>query len=419
MRETVGRVTHLLRTETVGGVLLVAAAAVAVLWANSPWRESYRAVREFRFGPAGLGLELSVATWAADGLLAVFFFVVGVELKHEFVAGELRNPRKAMVPVAASLGGVAFPALIYTAVNWGRPTVVGWAIPAATDIAFALAVLAIISSHLPTALRVFLLTLAVVDDLVAIVIIAVVYTSEIHVVPLLGAVVVLAGFWFLVHRWPGWFAERVWRLWVYLLPLGVVTWALVHASGLHATLAGVALGMMIPIASADDGEPGLRPEDDEMAEHATGDQPLLEDVVEHSLRPLSAGFVVPVFALFAAGVTIPLSGFAEAMTSPVVLGIGAGLLLGKPLGILTTTLVMTKITTGHIDESIDWIDLVGVGLLGGIGFTVSLLISELSFAGDPLLADAKIGVLAGTICSALFATVLLAVRDRHHRELVA
>lgn len=404
MRHTASRVADALRAETVGGVLLVAAAVAALIWANSPWQEQYHALRELTIGPAALHLDLSIARWTADGLLAVFFFLVGMELKHEFIAGELRSPSKAVVPMAAAAGGVVVPALVYLAFNLGKPTSVGWAIPAATDIAFALAVLAIISSHLPPALRVFLLTLAVVDDLMAILIIAFVYTSEVHVLPLVGSLVPLALFWFLVHRFESFFAARAWRPWVFLLPIGIVTWALVHASGVHATLAGVALGMMIPI-----------PRPTEAGESAD-ERPRLEETLEHSVRPVSAGVVVPLFALGAAGVTVPGSQFLDALTSPVVLGVAGGLLVGKPLGIMLTTEVVTRLTPAKTDDSMAAIDLVGIGLLGGIGFTVSLLVSELSFPGDAQLDNAKIGVLMGTLLSALCATVLLVIRNQHYKR---
>ena len=408
MRHMAGRITESLRTETVGGLLLVGAAILALIWANSPWQDTYHQIRETSFGPAALHLDLSVAHWTADGLLAIFFFLVGMELKHEFVAGDLRSPKKALVPVAAAAGGVIVPALVYLAFNAGKDTVGGWAIPAATDIAFALAVLAIISSHLPSALRVFLLTLAVVDDLMAILIIAVVYTSEIRILPLLLALIPIGLYWVLVHRCSKWFAARTWSLWLILLPIGIVTWALVHASGVHATLAGVALGMCIPViahsANTDGGE-----------EHETS----LEHALEHTLRPVSAGLVVPLFALGAAGVTVEGSEFLGSLSSPVVLGIALGLLLGKPVGIMLTTVIVSRLTPDESDDSMHWLDLVGIGMLGGIGFTVSLLVSELSFAGTDHLDNAKIGVLTGTLLSALCATVVLAQRNRHYKRMEA
>ncbi len=279
------RIAALLRGETLGGALLLAAAVVALVWANSPWSGSYDGLRGSRRRAGGLHLDLTLGTWAADGLLAVFFFVAGLELKREFVAGDLRDPRRAALPVAAAVGGVLIPALLYLR---GQPRVGcrllrGWAIPTATDIAFALAVLAVIGSHLPAALRTFLLTLAVVDDLMAITIIAVFYTSDLRDCPCSWPRVPLAVFGILVQR-------RV-RSWWVLLPLAAATWALVHASGVHATVAGVLLAFTVPVvrsqaAGGPDAGPGL-------AEH-----------FEHRFRPLSAAVAVPVFAFFAAGVTL-------------------------------------------------------------------------------------------------------------------
>ncbi|MFN3925363.1 MAG: Na+/H+ antiporter NhaA, partial [Pseudarthrobacter sp.] len=230
------RIGEILRKETVGGALLVAAAVIALIWANSPASDSYFALRDFKIGYEPWHLELSLGAWAADGLLAIFFFLVGLELKREFVAGDLRQISKSIVPVAAAVGGVVVPALIYVAINLTSPeTLRGWAIPTATDIAFAVAVLAIIGSHLPSALRIFLLTLAVVDDLIAITIIAFFYTSDLDVMPLVLALIPLALYAFLAHKYRHFFGMKASAAWVILLPLGVVTCALVHAAGIHAT----------------------------------------------------------------------------------------------------------------------------------------------------------------------------------------
>jgi NhaA family Na+:H+ antiporter len=387
------RVADILRQETVGGMLLLAGAVVALVWANSPWSEAYTAARDFTFGPHSLHLDLSVGQWAADGLLAIFFFVVGVELKREFVVGDLRDPRKAALPIVAAFGGVLMPAVIYAVINLGDSSALhGWAIPTATDIAFAVAVLAVIGRFLPSALRMFLLTLAVVDDLIAICIIAIFYTAELAVVPLLLALIPLGLFTLLVQR-------RV-RSWWLLLPLAVVTWALVHASGIHATVAGVLLGFAVPALTR-------RGEAVSMAEH-----------FEHRLRPLSAGVAVPIFALFAAGVAFGgLDGLAEALTEPVALGIIVGLLAGKAIGIFGTTYLMGRFTKAELDSDVAWIDVLGIAILGGIGFTVSLLVGELSFAeGDERGEIVKIGVLCGSLLSALVAAVLLRLRNTHYRK---
>lgn len=384
-----------LRTETVGGLLLLVATATALVWANSPAGDSYQSLRETVVGPASLHLDLSLQTWAADGLLAVFFFVVGLELKREVVVGDLRNPARAAVPIAAAVGGMAVPALIFLAVTVpaGGDASHGWAIPTATDIAFAVAVLAVIGSHLPSGLRAFLLTLAVVDDLLAITIIAVFYTDTISFIPLAAALVVIAAFAVLTRR-------RVTAWWV-LVPLGVLAWALMHESGIHATIAGVLLGFVVP-ARPGPGEPNSAAE-----------------VFDHRVRPLSAGFAVPVFAFFAAGVALgEAGGIAGVLDDPVAVGIIAGLVLGKPIGVFGTTWLVATVTRAQLDAELSWSDLLGVALLAGVGFTVSLLIGELAF-GPASTRDEHVraAVLAGSVFSALLASIVLVRRNRVYRRL--
>ncbi|MGI5521108.1 Na+/H+ antiporter NhaA [Micromonospora sp. CA-259024] len=394
----VRRVGDILRTETVGGVLLLAAAVLALVWANSPWSGAYRSLGDVTLGPEALHLDLSLAQWAADGLLAIFFFVAGLELKREFVAGDLREPRRAVLPVAAAIGGMTVPAAIYVAFNaWaGDGALTGWAIPTATDIAFALAVLGVINTNLPVAMRTFLLTLAVVDDLLAIVIIAVFYTGSLHFGPLLLALVPMALFALLVQR-------RV-RAWWLLLPLAVTTWALVHASGVHATVAGVALAFTVPVIRRKAG-PGLG-----MAEH-----------LEHRIRPLSAGIAVPVFAFFAAGVSVAgAGGLGASLTDSVTVGVMVGLVVGKAVGVLGATWLVQRFTRARLADGLAWWDMVGLALLAGIGFTVSLLIGELAFGAGTERDDySKIGVLLGSLLSALLATVVLRARNRHYQGVCA
>src|SRR5690625_709569 len=253
------RIGALLRKETIGGGLLVVMAAAGIVWANTPWAESYFALRDFSVGIEAWNLKLSLGAWAADGLLAVFFFLVGLELKREFVAGDLRRFSSAVVPVAAAAGGVMVPALVYVAVVGPNADLLrGWAIPTATDIAFAVAVLAVIGSHLPSQLRISLLTPAVVDDLIAISIIAVFYTESIRVAPLLFALVAVAVYAGLAHRYRQGFRLRAPAAWLVLLPIGVVVWVGVHASGIHATSAGVILGFAVPVRGRGGAEgPGL------------------------------------------------------------------------------------------------------------------------------------------------------------------
>jgi NhaA family Na+:H+ antiporter len=387
------RIADVLRKETIGGALLLAGALIALIWANSPWSEHYDAMLGYRIGPEALHLHLSLANWAADGLLAVFFFVAGLELKREFVAGDLRDPRRAAVPVAAAVGGVVLPAILYALVNLGGETQ-GWAIPTATDIAFALAVLAVIGRYLPTALRTFLLTLAVVDDLLAIVIIAVFYTAHLAVWPLLAALVPLGLFTLLVQR-------RV-RTWWLLLPLALIAWGFMHASGVHATVAGVILGFAVPVLRRDGAQgPGL-------AEH-----------FEHRFRPISAGVAVPVFALMSAGVAVGgFDGLTTALTDPVSVGVMVGLVVGKPVGIMAATWVVARFTRAKIDSGLGWIDVAGLSVLAGIGFTVSLLIGELAFGiGSERDDHVKVAVLAGSLAAAILAAVILRLRNRTYRRL--
>lgn len=390
------RISQILRLETVGGALLLVATAAALIWANSPAADGYFALRDLQIGYEPWHLQLSLGHWASDGLLAIFFFIAGLELKREFVSGELRKVSKAVVPVAAAVGGVAVPAVVYTLLNLGQgaESLRGWAIPTATDIAFALAVLAVINTHLPAALRTFLLTLAVVDDLLAIGIIAFFYSSGLQPMLLLAALVPLGLFTLLVQK-------RV-RSWYLLLPLAAATWALVHASGIHATVAGVLLGFAVPVlASRKRGEAGAG-----MAES-----------LEHRLRPLSAGFAVPVFAFFSAGVALGgFVGFRSALADPVALGIVAALVVGKTVGVFGTTFLVTKTTRAKLDEGLAWIDVAGLALLAGVGFTVSLLIAELSFgAGSAHDDHAKVAILTGSLVAALLATVVLRLRNRHYR----
>ncbi len=393
------RVAAILRRETVGGALLLAAAALALSWANSPWSKSYARLRDATFGLGSLHLDLTVGQWASDGLLAIFFFVAGLELKREFVAGDLRDPRRAAIPVVAAVSGVAVPALFFVLFNLDDgDKLQGWAIPAATDIAFALAVLAVISTHLPSGLRTFLLTLAVVDDLLAITIIAVFYTSSLSMVPLLLALIPLTLFAVLVQR-------RV-RSWYLLMPLAVVTWALVHASGIHATVAGVLLAFTVPVlrsekAGGPDAGPGL-------AEH-----------FEHRMRPLSSGFAVPVFAFFSAGVTVGgLSGLGQSLADRVTIGIIVALVAGKTIGIFVSTLLMSKATRAELDDELSWTDVLGMAMLAGVGFTVSLLIGELAFGGgSPSDERAKVGVLLGSLIAAVLASVVLRSRNNTYRRM--
>ncbi|WP_026532965.1 Na+/H+ antiporter NhaA [Arthrobacter sp. H41] len=416
------RITSILRKETVGGALLLLATVAALILANSPAADGYFAVRDYRFGYEPWHLELSVGAWAADGLLAIFFFLAGLELKREFVAGDLRKFDRAVVPVAAAVGGVVVPALVYVAITFtaGPEALRGWAIPTATDIAFAVAVLAVVGSHLPSSLRIFLLTLAVVDDLLAISIIAFFYSSDIAPTPLLLAVLPLAAYAFLAQKFPGFFQRRVWAPWVILLPIGFAVWALVHASGVHATVAGVLLGFAIPVLPPKKTLQDVdRSVSDDLAQAHDVDPEGLADTMEHRIRPISAGVAVPIFAFFSAGVAIGgAEGFVSAVTDPIAVGIMVALVIGKPVGILLATWLVTKTNKANLDPDLGWVDILGVAMLAGVGFTVSLLISELGFGqGTPEDDHAKVAILAGSLLAALAAAVVLRTRNRQYRRI--
>lgn len=402
------RIGKILRKETVGGMLLIIGAILALIWTNTPFHDSYFALRDLKFGPElfGVDLELSLGHWAADALLAIFFFLTGLELKKEFVIGDLRRFKSAVVPVTAAFGGVLVPALIFTAINFnaGEETLRGWAIPTATDIAFAVAVLAVIGSALPTALRIFLLTLAVVDDLIAIVIIAVVFTDELKWNYLGLALIPIAVFTILAYAFGKLFANHAWAAWLLLLPLGMLTWIFVFGSGIHATIAGVVLGFCVPVKRR----------------HAGRGRGLAEEF-EYRFRPLSSGFAIPVFAFFSAGVSVVTMGSpSELFTDPVFWGIVVGLVLGKPIGIMGSTWALTKFTKASLDEDAKWGDLLGVTLLAGIGFTVSLLVSELSFGLESAHYEhAKVAILAGSLVAAILGALWLVPRNRRYREIQA
>ena len=380
------------RAETTGGTLLIIGALIALAWANTPWREAYFDLQSYVIGPESIHLDLSLAEWAADGLLAVFFFVVGVELKAEFVTGSLRHPRKAALPIIAAVGGMTAPAIIFTTVVLvsGEDALRGWAIPTATDIAFALAVLAVVGRGLPTAMRTFLMTLAVVDDLLAITIIAIFYTDDLSFLAFAGMLVPLALFAFLVQK-------RV-TAWYVLAPIAIVCWVLMHASGVHATIAGVLLGFTVPAILRD------------------GEQHAMTHRFEYALRPLSQCLALPVFAFFSAGVSIADAGGVDSLvTDPVAIGVTAGLVLGKILGIWGTVAVLVRTTKMHLEEGVTTADMLALAMLAGIGFTVSLLVTELAFGHHPHGEHARIAVLAASFIAAVAGAVMVRMRLRARR----
>jgi NhaA family Na+:H+ antiporter len=382
--------TDTLRAENTGAVLLVLGTVLALLLANSPARDTYAALSGTVVGPAALHLDLTLAQWATDGLLAIFFFVVGLELKREMVEGQLRRTATAIVPILAAVGGMAVPALLYLLVNVlaDDGATNGWAVPVATDIAFAVAVLTLFGRRLPTALRAFLLTLAVVDDLLGIVVIALFYSDGIHVLELGGALAAIAVFALLVRR-----RHSPWLLAL----VAVAAWALMHSAGVHATIAGVLLGFTVPVLARGGATRGL-------AEH-----------YEHVWRPVSAGLAVPVFAFFAAGVSLSPEALRDALGDPAAQGVALGLVLGKPVGILLATAALVGLTRARLDPSVRWPDLAAVSVVAGIGFTVSLLIGELSFpGGSPRGEHVKAAILLASAGAALVSSALLTWRSRVH-----
>jgi NhaA family Na+:H+ antiporter len=379
-----------LRTETTGGLVLLAATAIALIWVNSPLGDSYRDLRDARVGPESLHLNLTIGDWAKDGLLALFFFVVGLELKRELVIGELSKIKAALLPVIAALGGMVVPAALAFTIAAGDPRAGQiWAIPVATDIAFALGVLALTARHMPSSARVFLLSLAVVDDLGAIALIATLFTSAFDVVAFVAALALLALYWWLQRK-------RVTSAWLYV-PIAVAVWVAVHTSGVHATIAGVALGLLTRVRK----DPYER------------ESPALR--LEHRLQPWSAAVAVPVFALFAAGVPVGADALGAVFTERVGIAIMIGLVVGKLVGIVGFSLVAVRFKLAAMPTGLSWRDVSAVAMLGGVGFTVSLLIADLSLA--PADAElAKAAVLIASAVASLLAAALLVRRSKAHAE---
>ena len=371
-----------LRNETTGGVLLLVAAVVAIIWANADYA-SYSALKDVKVGPAEINLQLSLGKWAADGLLAIFFFIAGMELKHELTVGSLRDRSVAAVPIAAAIGGMVVPAAIFAAFNHNQPSAAGWGIPMATDIAFALAVLAVAGRSLPIELRAFLLTLAVVDDLGAILVIAVFYTAQLNILALVGSIAALALF--------GALQKKNVTGWIIYLPLAAFIWYLVHESGVHATVAGVAMGLLMNLKQT--------------------------ETVMEKIHPISAGFAVPVFAFFSAGVFVQGISIADVASSPVALGIILGLVIGKPLGVVGVAWLMARFTKASLAKELSWWDVATIGLLAGVGFTVSLLINELAFKQNEALDSmGTLAVLVASTIAAVLAVVALQFRKRSYAK---
>jgi NhaA family Na+:H+ antiporter len=375
----VSALRDILVSEAGGGLVLMASAALALAVANSPWADAYFAALKTHLGP------LSVLHWINDALMAVFFLLVGLEIKREGLDGRLRTWPDRVLPGLAALGGMAAPALVYAAVNWTSPeTLRGWAIPAATDIAFALGVLALLGSRVPVSLKIFLTALAIIDDLGAVLIIALFYTADLSLPMLSGSAATLAVLY-------GLNKAGVARLWPYLL-LGIVLWVFVLASGIHATIAGVLLALTIPLRLS-----AGKPDDPTSPLH----------ILEHAVHPWSAYFILPVFGFANAGVS--LAGITPRMLlDPVTLGVALGLFVGKQIGVFGLVIAAVKLGLAQRPAHAGWWQVYGVSLLCGVGFTMSLFIGLLAFANSPELQDAvKVGILAGSLIAALGGAALL------------
>lgn len=380
-QKVISLVNLLLKDEAMSGKLLLAAAVLAMIAVNSPLKHLYGSLwhTEFSLGLGSLVLTEDLRHWVNDGLMAIFFLVVGLEIKREVVKGELRRPGAAVLPITAAIGGMIVPALIYVAFNPGTTAISGWGIPVATDIAFAIGVLALIGSRLPSSLRIFLLTLAIVDDLLAIVIIAVFYTSNIHLAPLMVAVG-LAGMLLIMRK------LRPHSIVPYVL-LGIALWIAVKESGVHATIAGALVGFLAPMT--------------------TKEGTSIAERLERAMIPVSTFIVVPLFAF--ANAAIVLAGMRlTSETWPIAIGIILGLVFGKLLGILGATFVITKLRFAKLPDGANWRHMTGVGLLAGIGFTVSIFITELAFIdNEAYISAAKIGIFAASILAAFAGAVIL------------
>ncbi len=400
-----------LETEAAGGIVLLVAAVVALVWANSPWSFSYETLwhTDLSVGLGRFVLVEDLRHWVNDGLMALFFFVVGLEIKRELVHGDLREPRVAAMPAIAALGGMVVPALLFLLVTVGGGGAKGWGIPMATDIAFAIGVVALLGSRVPASLKLFLLTFAIVDDIGAIVVIAVFYATDVQPVFLAtaaGIVVVM-----LVLRRAG----VVWTA-PYVL-LGVGVWLATHASGVHATIAGVALGLLAPARAlspaavsrewardlSDDPSPAELDAMNRLARTTVSPAERLE----HLLHPWTSFVVVPLFALANAGVVIKADSFDSPATVGVTAGVVLGLVVGKLVGITAATWLAVRSGLGRLPEGATWAMVLGIAAIGGIGFTVSLFIAELAYEPGAIQDAAKLGVLGASTVAALLGAMLL------------
>jgi len=411
-------VLNFMAIEAASGIVLVIATIAALVWANSPWSDSYHDILHtyltIDIGDTHI-LKESISHLVNDGLMAIFFFVVGLEIKREIVAGELRDPRAAALPSIAAIGGMVVPAALYFMLNTSSPESAGWGVPMATDIAFALGVMSLLGNRVPTQLKLFLLALAIVDDVGAIAVIAIFYSKGINTPWLITAVVLLVVIY-------GMRRAEIWYTPIYVL-LGIVVWYAVLESGVHATIAGVALGLMTPatplqreVKPEDVVGTVVDPEDINAATARRASLYVRESVsvaerLETLIHPFSSFFILPVFALANAGIELSREGISDASTSTVTLGIILGLVVGKTVGVTFFTWIAVRSGISTLPRGVTWPMVVAVAMLAGIGFTVALFITDLAFSGDAVAeieTQAKMGILLASLLASVLGAALLA-----------
>lgn len=382
MEKALSRIQKFMQMEASAGLVLMGVAVLAMIFANTGLAGLYTSVLDtnIRVGIGSFEISKPALLWINDGLMAIFFFLIGLEIKREVLLGELSSFDKAILPIFAAIGGMAVPGLVYVAINWGTPeNLVGWAIPAATDIAFALGVLALLGTRAPVALKVFLLAVAIIDDLGAIIIIAIFYTSELSTNALTFSMLGFAAAVALNRM-------GIQRIAPYII-IGVIMWVFVLKSGVHATLAGVLIALTIPL------------------KEKNGDKALLYKV-EHALHPWVAYMILPIFAFANAGVSLTGLSVSD-LTQPLTFGIAAGLFVGKQIGVVAATWIAVKSGIAKLPEGVNWLHLYGVACLTGIGFTMSLFVGSLAFGADDAMNAVRLGVIFGSVLSGILGFVVL------------
>ena len=376
------------KNESASGLILLGFAIIAMIIANSSFAAIYENILHtyITIGYREFSLSMSVLHWINDGLMAIFFLVVGMEIKREVVFGELKSLKKTILPVSAAIGGMIIPAIFYALFNYKEPTISGWGIPMATDIAFALGILSLVGKRAPKGIIVFLTALAIVDDLGAIIVIAIFYTNQISLSALMMGLIVFSVL-ILADKF------KVKSIPVYTI-LGIILWFCILKSGIHATIAGVLVGMVLPIGKT-------------VHQYETS----ISHRFEHALTPISAFIIMPIFALANAGITIDISSLSTIILEPVSLGIIFGLFFGKPIGIFGVSYILVKFKIASLPVQVTKRHLYGASILGGIGFTMSIFVSSLSFADETVLATAKISIMIASIIAAVLGAIVFKIID--------